>query len=340
MTALSSRSEGVALRPFTGLAALEAFLHEQVVLEVISNAGNHTVPDGGWLGLSTNDIEKLGLQIRIQNPDGLRSVVDPVVMDLEDVGLVVVALDRKGSVLRENHILASLPLSKTGESIVLSEPGLDAAHRILSNRRSGFRIEMALVQLRDVDGENSIRPRRKGALIALAHWEVKPVSDGDMFQPEELTEEVRGNLGLSPNTWMYFDSKPEILSATLFSDAASYFVDKDILDQVQILTGSQKTLAEMLVFSSAVTHLIYEFSLALRETEANIDQEELSESQIFRILRIKFKTKNDGEIVELVREEPARAVSEFLANPKDLKNLMAALKEMNGGASDLSDFED
>jgi hypothetical protein len=44
--------------------------------------------------------------------------------------------------------------------------------------------------------------------------------------------------------------------------------------------------------------------------------------------------------VDLIREEPARAVSEFLANPKDLKNLMAALKEMNGGASELSDFED
>jgi hypothetical protein len=340
MTALSSRSEGVALRPFTGLAALEAFLHEQVVLEVVSNAGNHSVPDGGWLGLSTNDIEKLGLQIRIQNPEGLRNVVDPVVMDLNDVGLVVVALDRKGSVLRENHVLASLPISQVSESILLSEPGTDVPHRILSNRRSGFRIEMALVQLRDVDGENSIRPRRKGALIALAHWEVKPVSDGDMFQPEELTEKVRGNLGLSANTWMFFDSKPEILSATLFSDAASYYFDKDILDQVQILTGSQKTLAEMLVFSSAVTHLIYEFSLALREAAANIDQEELSESQIFRILRIKFKTKSDGEILDLVREEPARTVSEFLANPKDVKNLMAALKEMNGGASDLSDFED
>jgi hypothetical protein len=57
-------------------------------------------------------------------------------------------------------------------------------------------------------------------------------------------------------------------------------------------------------------------------------------------LQKKFNSKNDGEIVDLIREEPARAVSEFLANPKDLKNLMAALKEMNGGASELSDFED
>jgi hypothetical protein len=340
MSALSSRSEGVALRPFTGLSALEAFLHEQVVLEVTSNVGTDTVPERGSLGLSTHDIEKLGLRIRIQNPAGLRAVVDPVVMDIADVALVLVALDRRGSVLRENHVLAALPLKDVNDSIIISEPGDEAPTRILSNRQSGFRIELALVQMKDIEGDNSIRPRRKGALIALANWEVKPVSDGDMFQPEELTEEVRGNLNLSPNTWTYFDSKPEILSATLFSDAASYYIDKDILDQIQILTGSQRTLAEMLVYSSAITQMIYEFSMALRETAENINQEELSESQIFRILRLKFKTKTDGEIVDLVREEPARAVAEFLANPKDLKKLMTALKEMNGGVSELSDFED
>jgi hypothetical protein len=340
MSALSSRSEGVALRPFTGLAAVETFFHEQVVLEVSSNTGSHTVPERGWLGLAPSDIEKLGLKIRIQNPDALKAAVDPVVMDLADVGLVLVAMDRKGSVLRENKVLASIPLIELEEFISISEPGADAPTRILANRHSGFRIELALVQMRDVDGENSIRPRRMGALIALAHWEVKPVSDGDMFQPEELTEEIRENLNLSASTWMYFDSKPEILSATLFSDAASYYIDKDILDQIQILTGSQKTLAEMLVYSPAITQMIYEFSLSLREIGANIDQEELGESQIFRILRVKFKTKNDAEIVDLVREEPARAVAEFLANPRDLKKLMEALKEMNGGVNELSDFED
>lgn len=340
MKTLSSRSEGVALRPFTGLAALEAFLHDQVALEVTSNTGNDVVPERGWLGLSPSDIEKLGLKIRIQNPEGLRAVVDPVVMDLADVSLVLVALDRKGSVLRESQVLASIPMNDVMDSISISEPGAEAPTRILANRRTGFRIELALVQMRDVEGENSVRPRRKGALIALAHWEVKPVSNADMFQPEELTEEVRGNLNLSPGTWIYFDSKPEILSATLFSDAASYYIDKDILDQIQILTGSQKTMAEMLVYVPAITQMIYEFSLALRETAENIDQEELEQSQIFRILKIKFKPKTAAEIVDLVREEPARAVAEVLANPKDLRNLMAALKEMNGGANELSDFED
>ena len=80
--------------------------------------------------------------------------------------------------------------------------------------------------------------------------------------------------------------------------------------------------------------------LNLQVFAENIDQEELGESQIFRILRVKFKTKTDAEIVDLVREEPARAVAEFLANPSDLKNLMDALKEMNGGVNELSDFED
>jgi hypothetical protein len=70
------------------------------------------------------------------------------------------------------------------------------------------------------------------------------------------------------------------------------------------------------------------------------DTEELSESQVMRLLRLKFEDKDDSEIIEYIKGDPGRALATFLANPKDFKNLIGALEGLNGGANELSDFED
>jgi hypothetical protein len=49
---------------------------------------------------------------------------------------------------------------------------------------------------------------------------------------------------------------------------------------------------------------------------------------------------SEQEIRELIRDDPARAVAEFLGNAKDLKSLMSAMTAMNGGSNELPDFED
>jgi hypothetical protein len=340
MTALKSRSEGVALRPFSGLEALESFLETQVKLKVASNVGEFLLQHRESLGLAAADIERLGLSVSVENVGALHAVVDPLVMDLDDVSLLVVAIDRKTSVLRENVVLLNMPVRELKSETVLTLAGGESPHRILGNKRSGFRLELALVQNRDVAGENAVRPRKKGALIGLASWEVKPVTDGDSIQPEVLTDNARQALGLSKNTWMYFEAKPDLLASTDFENAASFYVDQNLLEQVQVLTGDALTLAEMLLYSSAVTQLIYEYSFALRDVNSDLDQDEFSESQVFRLLRKKFNSKTDSEIIDLVKDEPARAVSEFMANANDFKSLLGAVTSMNGATNELSDFED
>jgi hypothetical protein len=139
---------------------------------------------------------------------------------------------------------------------------------------------------------------------------------------------------------MYFEAKPDLMAATDFDNAASFYVDQNLLEQVQVLTGDALTLAEMLLYSSAVTQLIYEYSFALRDVNSDLDQDEFSESQVFRLLRKKFNSKTDSEIIDLVKDEPARAVSEFMANANDFKSLLGAVTSMNGATNELSDFED
>lgn len=340
MVAMTSRSEGVALRPFAGLEALENFINNHVTLEVISNAGTFDVAHRGWLGLTTHDIERLGMRVRVQSADALRKLVDPLVMELKDVTIFIVAIDRNGSILRENFVVGELNLLDLRDEVQVNAAGSEPVHRILSNKRTGFRLEFALVQNRNIPGENAIRPRKRGALIAKAAWSVKPVSDGDAFQPDELTDDIRTNFGLGKDSWIYFDAKPEILTASTFAEAAALYVDKDLLNQIQLLTGQAQTLAEMLVYSSAITHIVYELSFALKADDAALDTEELSESQMMRLFRKKLSRLTDLEILDRIKDEPARVVTEFLSNQGDYKNLLDALKELNGGSNELSDFED
>jgi hypothetical protein len=340
MNAMPPRSEGVALRPFAGLGALENYLNENVRLEITSNASKEEIISRGRLGLTTEDITRLGVRVIIDSADQLRKNVDPIVMNLDHVSVFLVARDRASSVLRENFVLAEIPLKDLSEEFVISEAGSDPPHRILSNSRSGFRIEFALVQNTDVPGENSIRPRKKGALIALSFWEVKPVSDGDAFQPKPLTDEIRKDLALSSQAWLHFDGKEEILTGELFTDAASFYVDMDLLSQIQILTGEPKAIAEMFLYSSAVTHMVYEFSMALRQEGLQVDPEQLSDSQLFRLFRKKFDPKSDADMLERIKDEPGKVITDFLSKSKDYKNLLAAIKELNGGSDELSDFDD
>ena len=337
---LSSRSEGVALRPFSDLQALEEFIDTNFILEVTSNNGTDPVPHGAWLGLAGTDFDQLGVRIKIDDVDKLKKLISPIVMDLADVTFVLVAMDRGSSILRESHIVNQLELHELTAELNINESGSTPPHRLLSNRRSGFRIELAFVQNKDLPGDNPTRPRKKGALIAKASWEVKPVADGDVFQPEELTDELRIELGLSKDYWVYFERKPGFLSSKTFTDAASFYVDKKLLGQIQLLTGEPKRMAEMMIYSSAITHLIYEVSLSFNDQDFMPDTEELSESQVMRLLRLKFKDKDDSEIIEYIKGDPGRALATFLANPKDFKNLIGALEGLNGGANELSDFED
>lgn len=340
MSEILLRSEGRALRPFAGLQPLDDYVAETFALEVESGSGNFSVPSKGWLGLSPQDIDLLGLKINMGNVRDFEKLVDPVVMDIKDVTIYVMAMDRRSSILRESTMLAKIEFAHLEGEISIALPGEKNRHRILNNRHSGFRIELILVQNKNIPGGNSIKPRKKGAIISRASWEVKAVSDGESFQPEELTDEVRDSFGLRADTWLFFESKSEILTSKTFSDAVSFYVDESLLLQVQLLTGEPLTLAEMLLYSSAITHLVYEFAFALKTDGENVDPDEFSESQIMRLFRKRFPTKTDPEIVEFVRDEPARAVAEFLGKRDDFKGLLLALETMNGGSNELSDIED
>lgn len=337
---LKSRSEGVALRPFSGLDTLENLLKTQVALRVKSNRGNDPIPSGAWLGLPPKDIQNLGLKIEIESMEALLAAIAPVVMDLADVSVFVVALDRRGTALRESEVLLSSDLASIPNSLVISEPGVAHTCRILGNQSSGFRVELAFIQNKDVPGENAIRPRKKGALIARVGWDVKPESDGDSIQPDELTDEIRTEFVLSKDAWIYFRAEEELLLANSFDQAAKFYVDREMLRQIKTLSGEGQILSEMLLYSSAVTHLIYEVSFVLRQEETELSMEKLSESQVFRLFQKKFSDKSESEIIEFLKENPARVVSSFLASKSDYKKLIDAIKELNGGSNDLSLFDD
>ncbi|MEO0027156.1 MAG: hypothetical protein RL716_487 [Actinomycetota bacterium] len=334
----TSRSEGVALRPFTGVDKIEHKLKHDLTLEIQSNSGANSLSPDEWLFLTKGDISKLGLRLAIVDPDELLRVVDPLVMDLADVEVLVVAYDRPGSPLRETEVIARLPIGDLGESIVLNAPGSVPHSRILNNKQSGFKIEFALVQSRDVEGENSIRPRTRGALISKAVFEVKPVLSGESFQPEPLTESERERLGLGPDVLMYVDPQTTLLSAESFRESARFFVHESILANIQFMTGDVSLLAQSYLLDCFISGFVYSVSNAIASSE-DFDSNSFIESSTFRLIANKNKSLSNEALINELTEAPHRIVANWQSDKVTSKAQLLMFKNLTGGSNDLSDSD-
>jgi len=336
---ISLRQEGIALRPYAGLRKLEEHVENECILAVVTNAGPFALKHAQVLGLAKEDLDAIGVKVAFQNVDKLRDLAAPLVMDLTDIDVFIVAKDRPASPLRQTVVVARIPLQELEHEIILNNPGEHATVPPIHNRDSGFIVEMALVLNKNIQGGFSVRPREKGALIAKAIFEVKPVSEGDSFQPEPLTDEVRERFRIPQSSWMYADFTSALLTAETFGEAARFYVHESILADIQYLQGDEGFLAESLLQTQFVTGLIYAVSAALRDEEAP-DESEIVESQVFMLFAKRFPAKATAELLTWLKEEPAAVLASWQSKPELSIPLIKAIKNLNGGNYDLSSPED
>lgn len=335
----ASRSEGVTLRPYADLGPLEAHLHEALHLEIKSNQGEEHISNKQVYELSPKDVVNLGLSVHFGSPDILRALVNPLVLSLDDVDLYVVATDRKVGVLKDQVCVFKAPLNDLKSTYTIAESGAESVHRLFGNQKTGFIVEVALVHNKNIDGDFSIRPRKKGALIAKVVFEVRPVGVGDSLQPRELTDQVREMYGLSKEAWTLIEAKPGLLTAEVFDDALTFYVDRRILDILKVAQEPAKTLVETGLLANAMSGFVHGVSQALHNSPG-VNEEELSASQVMRFLRAELKPKSDEELIENLKEQPHVLVSKLLSNQKTSKKLFSELNKLQEAQGDLSDFED
>lgn len=323
-----SREEGVALRPYDGLDALEVFLKGNCRLSVKSNEGtDHLEPDAK-LVLGSRDLVQLGLTIGFGNIDELNRLVRALVMDIEDVDVMIVARDLPSSTLRESHVLNHFPFREITSEYIVSAAGTDNHSRILRNSATGFQLEVAFVLNKNNPGDNSIRPRTLGALIAISKFILKPYESSDTLQPEPLRKDVRDRLNLPDSTLWYVEATPMLLTAANFRDAVRFYVHENLLSEAQFLAGDAGYLGQALVLDHFVTSLVYEVSRALNLQEVP-DEQEILDSQVMVWLSKRAGLELSDALLEKAKTQPEYLLALLNAKQAMTKKILKGFKALN-----------
>jgi hypothetical protein len=332
------RQEGVALRPYKAVDALEIYLEHNSRLSVHANGYDLDLQSGRILGLPKDEMEAMGLTFIVDDIYALRDSIEPLVMSLEDVDVLFVAKDRPSSPIRESVLVSRFSLNELQSVTVLNAAGAISNFGPLQNRSSGFVVEVAFVLNKSVAGTTAIHPRELGALLVKTFYEVRPVSENDSFQPEPLTDDIRDLFSLPKRSWMYIEFKPALLSATEFRDAARFYVHQDVLADIQFLDGDAGILAQNLLQTQFVTALIYQVSRTLLSDDAP-EQDDIVQSQVFLLFHKRFSNKSSSELIQWLRDEPANVLVAWQSKPELANPLVKAVNNLVGGIDDVSSSE-
>lgn len=335
------RTEGIALRPFTGLKALDEALTTTVGLVFTTNSGATRLAPGEILSLGADEFDKLGLTLHLTDLEELKRAIDPLVMrDWRDVALFVEAKDRPSSTLKESVVIFSEKIANAPSEIPLNNPGATSPWRPLKNRHTGFEIRVLLVLTEGSEVENPLRPRVKGSILSEVTFVIKPVLGLDVIQPKPLDAQLKSALNLSPETWVYLNPSPDFLEAASFHDALDFYVDKDVLAEIQLLQPGDAEIVQLMLYSNLISGLVTEICRRLNDDGfEELNQDERT-SQVIRLVRSKFPdTLSLDLLLDRIKTAPSQVVAEILANPEHSKGLLTRLRTLNGESNVVSDTD-
>ncbi len=334
------RSEGRSLRPFSGLEKLEAAIHSGLELK-IANPGmdGFVVKNQEVVFVPENYFAAISLELNLSNFQEVKNELDTICeTSIEEVDFYVVAKDRPGAHLQDQFVLVH---GRAGdlESPVLFSGGQTNPARVLSNKFTGFAIELILVYNKN-GLANPLKPRTKGFILTQSRFDVRPTAQGDdQIQPKPLTKELKDQHGLAANTLSYVYAKPDLLRASRFEDALDFFVDDELLLEIQQTTGPAGQLAEFALAALLIPALVASVVNHL-ESEGDYSDSSIEEpkefGQVIRLLQKKTGLQT-GQLIETLRDDPQMVVAKMLSEDNQLRKLTATIKSMNGAGDAVSD---
>jgi hypothetical protein len=325
MTELLARNEGRLLRPFLGSQEAEDSASEELVLKVETAQKTYELRNRDRLSIGSAEMPLAGISLRVGGLDLLLKAVAPMVLDLKDVDLLVVAIDGPKSPLQSAEVLYQGVLADTPESLTLNVRGTVSSSKILSNPHGPYSIEAALVHNKDIPTSSAIRPRRLGALLAKITFVIGPTSVDDQPKPKPMDSEKKKELGLPPHAWIYVKCSDSLLEASKFEDAFEFFVDKELFDLLMVSNPAAKTGLEALLMTTLIQSICFEASKRLLD----MDEESLkllSDSAVMALLRRRLSGQKDSEIVSDLIDSSSKVASRVLAAPSLLKGLISNLE--------------
>lgn len=321
------RNEGVAVRPFLGSRELQESLEKNLILEVETAQGKFELSSSDALTIPPSEMRVAGITLRTVNLDAIYKHVDPMVMSRDDVDVYVVAVDGPTSPLRSLEILYHAPVSDFAQLLVLNNRGSQSDSRVLSNVHGRYAIEVALVHNKELKTTSALKPRRKGALLAKAEFNLKPTGVNDQPKPKPMDKELKQSMGLPASSWFYLKTSPSLLEAQSFDEAFEFYVDKDLLDAQKVAKPSAQGAIEGLLVTALVQGLCYEVA-SLGDEAEGLEPSDLEDSAVVKMMKKRLGANNFGEVFAELSESPAKAATKMLAVNSLAKSLMGSLEEV------------
>jgi hypothetical protein len=225
---------------------------------------------------------------------------------LVDASIEVVVIAEDGF-LKERTIVAGPTSGSDFASSCQLAPYNGERPAAMQNSERGFVVGAYLV-LGSEREPTPYQPHRKGTILASAQFQVRSTRDTGGLDPKPLTDDVINAFGLAKHTVLYVHCDDDMVSLQHLEGQLEVYINEALL----IAASHQRTDERDAVMNGlaieAMGQLVHRVS---RELETVVPPKG-DGSAVLRMIRRSLADagvkKSPGEVVELVRDEPFRAV--------------------------------
>ena len=323
------RSEGVALRPFTGLEELEEILFSNVRLKITTAEKTDTIPPGAAYAFDKEELLRCGLSLEVVDPDRILKTASPLAQSDADLDYVVIAEDGVRSGLRGIQIVAQGRLGDLPQSLEIAKAKEVNSGLVLGHPHASRILSIYVVHNKNIWTTSATVPRKKGAILGKASFDLLVQPANEALQPLKLDDEHRTDFGISKNAWFYFQPLEEIMESETLQGAFNFYVDEEMLNFYSGAAKEHRQFFELQLFSLVLTNLIQIASRRIREEEESGGYKPSNSAAIVRLFNSIYSGlsgyKRDWPTKFL--DNPQAAISEAIAVGGSAGTLVALLRQ-------------
>lgn len=323
------RSEGVALRPFTGLDGLEEILLSNVRLKITTAEKTDTIAPGDAYAFDKEELLRCGLMLEVIDPDRVLKMASPLVQSDADVDYVVIAEDGVRSGLRGIQVVAQGSLRDLPKSLEIAKAKEVNSGLVLGHPHTSRSLSVYVVHNKNIWTTSATAPRKKGAILGKISFDLLVQPANEALQPLKLDDENRTDFGISKNTWFYFQPLDEIMECETLQGAFNFYVDEEMLNFYSGAVKEHRQFFELQLFSLVLTNLIQIVSKRIRQEEEAGGYKPNNSAAVVRLFNSIYSGLSSyrHDWPSKLLDDPQAAISEAIAVGGSAGTFVALLRQ-------------
>jgi len=320
------REEGVALRPFSGVDALERTLQETVHLKVTTGVTNATISHSQAFAFEKDELLHCGLHIVLNDVEKITKAATPLVQNDGDIDWVVLAEDGVRAAVRGSQIVKTGAIGELTAEIEVARAEEPNSGLVLGHPHASRTIKFLLVHNKSIDTTSSTKPRTKGAILGAVTFDLLIQPAEETLQPIPLTDELRKEFNIDQSSWFFFKTEAEdMLDSETLDGAFQFYVDDEMLRKYSGAARSIRESFQWTLFGLVVTNLILTIHPLLKSEEAADIKPTSAINRLFQSIYSKSKDFRE-KWPERISQSPQAALSKALASGNAAAKIISLLE--------------